>query len=93
MSSPPLVLEVRGPLSPEALPELYEWACARLAQAGGRPVEMNVAGIAADAVAVAAVARLALAARRHGCAVTLRGAGDDFRALLELCGLWEAVGG
>ncbi|HZE03744.1 MAG TPA: STAS domain-containing protein [Solirubrobacteraceae bacterium] len=93
MSSSPLVLKVHGPLCPADLPGLYEWACARLAEAGPRPVEMDVTGIEADAVALAAVARLALAARRHGCPVRLRGAGEEFRALLDLCGLWEAVGG
>jgi hypothetical protein len=46
----------------------------------------------ADLVAVDLLARLALAARRLGCAIRLRDADPDLVALLALVGLAEATG-
>ena len=83
------VFRIHGPLNRADLPGLYSRACLELRRSSGRPLQVELAGICADAVAVDALARLELAARRHGCHVTLRGAGDELRALIELVGLRE----
>lgn len=89
--SPPLPLQVRGPLRRSDLPELYARACAGLAAGGHRVLVLEVSGVAADAVAVDALARLALAARRQGCQVRVRGAGPDLWSLIDLAGLSDVL--
>ena len=83
------VFRIYGPLHRGDLPGLYGRACLELQRSRGCPLEVELEGIVADAVAVDALARLELAARRHGCRVTLRGAGQELRALIELVGLRE----
>ena len=51
----------------------------------------DVADIAADAVAVDALARLALAARRRGCDVRLRGASPELLALMDFVGVADVL--
>ena len=51
----------------------------------------SVAGVAADAVAEEALARLQVAARRRRAEVRLREASPDLLALLDLMGLREAL--
>jgi ABC-type transporter Mla MlaB component len=51
----------------------------------------DVAGIGADAVTVDALARLQLAARRHGCQVRLRNASEELRELLAFMGLQDVL--
>lgn len=82
-----LQLQVRGPLRRSDLPELYARACAGLAGAGHGLLELEVSGVSADAVALDALARLALAARRHGCRIRVRGAGPGLWSLIDLAGL------
>ena len=91
--SSPLLFRVSAPLRRSDLPELYARACARLAEGEHRVLELEVAGVTADAVAVDALARLALAARRHGCRVRVLGAGAELWALIELSGLRDVLGG
>jgi ABC-type transporter Mla MlaB component len=91
--SPPLLLQVRGPLRRSDLPELYAHTCARLADGGHRVVVVEVSGLSADAVALDALARLALAARRYGCRITLRGASADLWGLIDLTGLRSVFSG
>jgi ABC-type transporter Mla MlaB component len=91
--SAPLLLQLRGPLRRSDLPELYARACTGLAGGRYQLVELEVSGVAADAVALDALARLALAARRHGCRIALAGATPDLWRLIELCGLRDAFGG
>jgi ABC-type transporter Mla MlaB component len=81
------VLEIRGPLCREDLPGLFARACAELARAQAGLLTVDVSAVAPDAVAVDAVARLELAARRHGCHVVLRGASFELWQLIELMGL------
>ena len=50
-------------------------------------VVCDVACARADAETVEALARLQLAARRHGCRVRLRHASDDLRQLIAFMGL------
>jgi anti-anti-sigma regulatory factor len=91
MGPPQVVLEVRGPLLRSDLPGLYQRACRLLAHAGPETVVCDVTGLPGDAVAADALARLALAGRRHGCRFVLRGSSEQLRALLEFMGLAEVL--
>jgi ABC-type transporter Mla MlaB component len=51
----------------------------------------DVAGVSADAVAVDALARLQLAARRHRCLVRLQNASAELRALVAFMGLADVL--
>jgi len=56
----------------------------------GGPAEVvlcDVADATADAVTVDALARVHLAARRHGCQTCVRGASSELIALLDFLGL------
>ena len=88
MSLPSPLLKIRGPLRREDLPGLYTRACVVMMRAArGRLLTVDVATVAADAVAVDALARLALAARRNRCRVVVRGASPEMWQLIELTGL------
>jgi ABC-type transporter Mla MlaB component len=87
----PLVFAIRGPLARADLPGLCERVCAVLASSPADVALCDVAEIAADAVAIDALARLQLAAGRHGCRVRLRDASDELRDLIALAGLAEAL--
>jgi ABC-type transporter Mla MlaB component len=84
---------IRGPIRRGDLPGL----CARVRRllANGRPevVLCDVRGVAPDAVTVDALARLQLAAGRHGCVVRLEHASDELRALVEFMGLSAVLAG
>jgi ABC-type transporter Mla MlaB component len=84
-------LAIRGPLARDDLPGLYARACALLAQAPGGTVRCDVTGIAPDAVAVEALARLQLAARGNGQGVVLVGASANLLAVVDLVGLGAAL--
>lgn len=53
--------------------------------------EVDVAGLPADGPALDLLARMALAARRCGCRVDLRGVSPELRELIELAGLTETL--
>ncbi len=57
-----------------------------------RTIVCDVSGVAANAVALDALARLQLHARRLGMRVRLRGASTDLLDLLDLAGLREVLG-
>ncbi|MFN2452416.1 MAG: STAS domain-containing protein [Candidatus Dormibacteria bacterium] len=90
---PPLLLAIHGPLSRDDLPGLTARVCASLAAARPASVLCQVAGVADDAVAVDALARLQLAAQRYGCRVRLLGASAQLCSLIELMGLSDVVAG
>ena len=71
-----------GPIAGRDLPGLCDRVCAVLDAGGAMVALCDVCGVAADAVTVDALARLQLAARRHGCQVRLRGASDELRDLV-----------
>ncbi len=89
---PALELTIRGPIARSDLPGLYRRACAALEGAADRVLVCDVTGVPVDAVAVEALARLALGARRQGCQIALRGAASELRELLRLMGLDEVLG-
>jgi ABC-type transporter Mla MlaB component len=88
-----VAVTVPGSLTRAQLPGLFARTCALLAEdeLGCELLLCHVAGVAADAVAVDALARLALAARRSGCEVRLRGASPELIGLVELIGLADVL--
>lgn len=87
-----VTVTVPSPLGRAELPGLFARTCALLARDGGCELLLcEVGGVAADAVAVDALARLALAARRGGCEVRLRGASSELLGLVELIGLADVL--
>jgi ABC-type transporter Mla MlaB component len=65
--------------------------CDLLGEARGGTLVCDVGHVAPDAVAVEALARLALGARRHGCRVLVASAPKELRDLVALVGLEEAL--
>ena len=88
-ASPPgtITFEIRSPIAREDLPALYTRVCRLLEQSGAAVAVCDVAGVAADAVGVDALARLQLAARRHRCRIELRHASTELRDLIAFMGL------
>ena len=82
---------VRGPIARADLPGLCDRIRASLAESGARLALCDVHGVDADAVTVDALARLQLAARRHGCQVLLRHASDELLDLIAFMGLGDVV--
>ena len=67
-------------------------ASARLLEGSGAGVAYcEVAGVEPDAVTVDALARLQLAARRHGCRVRLRDASPELLELVAFMGLRDVL--
>jgi ABC-type transporter Mla MlaB component len=54
-------------------------------------VEVDVSGVTADVAMVDLLARLALATRRRGCDLVLRGAAPELLELIELAGLRDVL--
>ena len=82
---------IRGPIRRSDLPGLCTRVSALLEGAGGGTVDCHVAGIAPDAVTIDALARLQLAARRHGCRILLRDASAELTALIAFLGLDDVL--
>jgi ABC-type transporter Mla MlaB component len=89
----PIAFSIAGPIRRADLPGLCDRVCALLEGSGPALVYCDVAGVEPDAVTVDALARLQLAARRHGCQVRLRRASDDLRALVAFMGLADVLPG
>src|SRR5436305_7161381 len=86
-----MALHVRGPLRRPDLPGLFARVCTQLAMEEPRVVVCDVSGCEPDLVALAALTRLQLAARRRGCEIRLAGAGGEMLALVAFLGLREAL--
>jgi ABC-type transporter Mla MlaB component len=82
-----VVFTIEGPIARADLPGLCERVCGLLERSRARLAVCDVGGVDVDAVTVDALARLQLAARRHGCQVRLRGASDELRRLVAFMGL------
>jgi ABC-type transporter Mla MlaB component len=82
-----LTFVVNGPVVRADLPGLYQRVCCLLEGSAAVVAFCEVERVGADAVTVDALARLQLAAHRHGCQVRLRGASDELRELLGFMGL------
>jgi ABC-type transporter Mla MlaB component len=93
MARAPNALEfaVRGPIAPGDLPGLCDRVCALLEGSSADLAFCDVREVPVDAVTVDALARLQLAAHRHGCAVRLAGASRDLRELVAFMGLDDVL--
>jgi ABC-type transporter Mla MlaB component len=92
-SSPPrlIAFAIRAPLSRADLPGLTERLSRLLADCRGGTVLCDVRDVPSDCVAVDALARLQLAAKRHGCCVRLQGASGELRDLVSFMGLQNVL--
>jgi ABC-type transporter Mla MlaB component len=84
-------LTIRGPLRRAELPGLFARTCRLLTQHRPELLVCEVTAVGADAVAVDALARLALAARRNACPVRISGASRELIELIELAGLADVL--
>ena len=82
---------ITGPITCSDLPGLCERICAVLSQSGAAVAFCDVRWVDPDAVTVDALARLQLAARRHGCPVRLRHASDELLELVAFMGLTDVL--
>jgi ABC-type transporter Mla MlaB component len=82
-----IAFAVCGPIMRSDLPGLCERVCTLLRKSGAGVVLCDVTGVEPDAVTVDALARLQLAARRHGCQVRLCHASDQLLELVSFMGL------
>lgn len=92
-ASAPLTIAfaIGGPITRTDLPGLCRRVCALLAASSAEVALCDVRGVDPDAVTVDALARLQLAARRHGCQVRLRHASAELRELLAFMGLRDVL--
>lgn len=84
-------ITIQGPLRRADLPGLYTRVCRALADHTGGSLVCDVSGIAGDAVAVEALCRLQLGARRHRCEVSLRNASAELLELVAYLGLDDVL--
>jgi ABC-type transporter Mla MlaB component len=82
---------IRGPLVRADVPGLCRRATRLLDRSGANELLCDVSQIKADAVAVEALARIQLSARRRGCRARLRDPSSELLALRDLMGLREAL--
>jgi ABC-type transporter Mla MlaB component len=82
---------VRGPIARDDLPGLCQRVCTLLEESGAGTAICDVRGVDSDAVTIDALARLQLAARRHGCRVSLRHASRELRDLVAFMGLADVL--
>jgi ABC-type transporter Mla MlaB component len=88
-----IVLSLDGPLARADLPALCERGVALLEASGADVLVCDLSALAeVDAVALDAVARLQLTARRHGSRICIRHASAELEELLRLTGLAEICG-
>ena len=88
---PALVIAIRAPIARSDLPGLCRRVCGLIESSVPEVVVCDVVSVDADGVAVDALARLQLGARRRGCVVRLRGASDELRELVQFVGLGEVL--
>lgn len=82
---------ISGPINRTDLPGLCERVCSLLTTNGAGVALCDVTGVGCDAVTVDALARLQVAARRHGCQVRLRHASDELLELVAFMGLTDVL--
>jgi anti-anti-sigma regulatory factor len=86
-STPAATVAVHGPLVRTELAELTARWTLELERFDAHVVWVDVAGLVADAVALDALCRLALAVRRRGARACLRNASPELIELIALAGL------
>lgn len=86
-----IVFAIRGPIARANLSGLCERVCALLEHSGAAVALCDVRSVDADAVTIDALARLQVAARRHGCQVRLCHASSALHELLAFMGLRDVL--
>ena len=87
-----LSFAIEGPITREHLPGLCDRVYRLLASSDADVAICDVSGVGIDAVTVDALARLQLAARRHGCRIRLCGsASPELLALVDFMGLTDVL--
>jgi ABC-type transporter Mla MlaB component len=86
-----ITFAIVGPIARADLAGLCDRVCALFDGTDAGVAFCDVAGVTADAVTVDALARLQLAARRHGCQVRLQNASGDLRDLVAFMGLADVL--
>jgi ABC-type transporter Mla MlaB component len=86
-----ITFAVHGPIARADLPGLCKRICALLEGRDADVALCDARGIEPDAVTIDALARLQLAARRHGCQVRLRNASPELLELLDFMGLTDVL--
>jgi ABC-type transporter Mla MlaB component len=86
-----IAFAVEGPIARADLTGLCARVCARLEQSGADVAFCDVRSVEPDAVTVDALARLQLAAHRHGCQVRLLHASAELRELVAFMGLRDVL--
>ena len=82
---------IHGPIARADLPGLCARVCALLERSRAGTALCDVSGVEPDAVTVDALARLQVAAQRHGCQVRLRNASNDLLDLVAFMGLRDVL--
>jgi ABC-type transporter Mla MlaB component len=86
-----IAFAIEGPIRRTDLPGLCDRVCGLLQGSRPETAFCDVRGVDPDAVTVDALARLQLAARRHGCQVRLHNASDELRELVAFMGLEDVL--
>lgn len=86
-----ITFAIEGPIARADLPGLCDRVCTLLEQSRAGVALCDVSGADVDAVTVDALARLQLAAQRHGCQVRLRDASDELLDLVAFMGLRDVL--
>jgi ABC-type transporter Mla MlaB component len=86
-----IAFAIEGPIARADLPGLCQRVCSLLEGCRAGIALCDVGGVACDAVTIDALARLQLAARRHGCQVRLRHASPELLELLAFMGLTDVL--
>jgi ABC-type transporter Mla MlaB component len=89
--APQTTFAVHGPITHADLPGLCDRVCALLERSRAGVAFCDVGSVEPDAVTVDALARLQLAAHRHGCQVRLRNASDELLELVGFMGLRDVL--
>jgi ABC-type transporter Mla MlaB component len=87
----PAAFTVYGPIAREDLPGLCDRVCRLLQEDPATEVVCDVQGVEPDAVTVDALARLQLAAHRHGRRVRLQNASRELLDLVEFMALEDVL--
>jgi ABC-type transporter Mla MlaB component len=82
---------LEGPIARTDLPRLCARVSALLEASGAGLALCDVSEVDADGMAIDALARLQLGARRHGCRVCLRNASRELLELLAFTGLADVL--
>jgi ABC-type transporter Mla MlaB component len=86
-----LACAIRGPIEHVDLPGLCRRICRLLERSSAHVLVCDVSELEPDATAVDALARIQLAARRHGCEARLSSASSELVDLIRFTGLRDVL--